>query len=164
MPTERISGGNTLVYRADGLPVVAHNDSSFGTIIGSIFGGKGPVRGYRDFNNELVIHGVDSQNQPATGRKQHVLHLELPAFQGTGTYALAAPGTFYQVSVFNSEKRLDSPQTFYPLSASGARVTITQWDAASRHLQGTFSAELAEQRNGQPLALTEGRFDLILDQ
>ncbi|MFC7669129.1 hypothetical protein ACFQT0_18565 [Hymenobacter humi] len=57
---------------------------------------------------------MDSQNQPATGRKQHVLHLELPAFQGTGTYALAAPGTFYQVSVFNSEKRLDSPQTFYP--------------------------------------------------
>ncbi|MFC7669128.1 hypothetical protein ACFQT0_18560 [Hymenobacter humi] len=52
LPTERISGGNTLVYRADGLPVVAHNDSSFGTIIGSIFGGKGPVRGYRDFNNE----------------------------------------------------------------------------------------------------------------
>ncbi|ALW86415.1 hypothetical protein AUC43_15775 [Hymenobacter sedentarius] len=164
LPTGRISGGNTLVYQAEGLPVVAHNDSSFGTIISSIFGGKGPVSGYLDFTNQLVIHGVDSQNPPAAGQKQHVLHLELPAFQGPGTYALGAPETFYQVSVFNSDKRLDSPLTFYPVSAPGARVTVTQWDAASRHLQGTFSVKLVEQGTGQSVALTDGRFDLILDQ
>ncbi|OGX88227.1 hypothetical protein BEN47_09050 [Hymenobacter lapidarius] len=165
LPTGRVSDGNTLVYRADGLPVVAHNDTSLGTILISTIGGTRPVVGRLYAGTAVVIRARDSQNEAVVGQQQHELQLELLAFQGVGTYTVALPGSFYQASPYpNNQQAPAAAQTYYPAGTAAARVVVTEWNATTRQLRGTFAFTATAPATGQAVALTEGRFDLILDQ
>ena len=168
LPTGRISGGNTVVYRADGLPVVAHNDSSFGSLLVSIisFGGDPrPVAGKLTAGNELLIRARDSQNAPVAGNKSHELYLVAAAFQGVGTYALAAPGSYYQETLQTGNvDNLPFPVTFNPTTSATPQLTVTEWNATTRHLVGTFAFTVTPPGTSQSVALTEGRFDVLVDQ
>lgn len=168
LPTGRVSGGNTLVCRADGLPVVAHNDSSFGTVLISVlafFGDPRPVASKLTAGNELRIRAYDSQNVPVAGQKAHALYLVAPGFRGVGTYALAAPESYYQETLqTNAVNNLPRPVTFNPAPSATPQLTVTEWNTTTRHLVGTFAFTATAPGTGQTVALTEGRFDVIVDQ
>ena len=165
LPTGRISGGNTLVYRANDRPVVAHNDSSFGTIIISVLGGRQPVNGFLDANNVLTIRAVDFQNVGVAGQQQHTLHLVVPGFRGQGSYALAVPGTTYQEDPYTDARTLSTGQSvpFFPVASAPQQLVVTVWDTTARRLQGTFRFTAAAPTTGQAVVLTDGRFDVLLD-
>ncbi|MBF9237982.1 hypothetical protein I2I05_11310 [Hymenobacter sp. BT683] len=162
LPTGRVSDGNTLVYRSNGVPVVAHNDSSLGTFLTSLFGDNRPVAGNLIGSNELIIRARDSQNEAVGGQTRHELHLALPDFQGVGTYFIASPYSYYQETIpTKSRNNQTPPQTFYPTTA--ATVEVTEWNPTTRQLRGTFGCTVADTTTGQLVVLTDGHFDVIVN-
>jgi hypothetical protein len=165
LPNGQLNADNTLAYHANGQPVVAHNYSNLGTVLLSIFGDGRSVVGKRLVDSTLVIRGADGQNQPPAGGKNHVLSLTLAKFRGQGTYRLSSPTTTYQelAAPYDPAQASGNP-TFTVASAAPAEVVVTTWAPATRRLQGTFRLAVAAPGQSGSVAITNGRFDLVVDQ
>ncbi len=160
LPTPPVLGTNTVVYRLNGLPVVAHN---YGSVISSVFGGNRypPVDVFFDPDSGLVVRSADKQNVQRPGYVTHELEWALPRFRGLGRYRPdAARTTFRRLMRDNSNgfTTLVPPQLLD--SQQPAEVIITQWDSVKRQVSGTFVLHFAAQNGAPAAALTEGAFDL----
>lgn len=162
LPTGQVNGANTLVYRADGVPVVAHNYTTLFGVLLAIFGDGRAVTGkLYTYDSTLVVRAADVQNTPPDGGRNHLLELALPRFRGVGAYAPLAATTTYRELPAPYDAQVPSPA--WPLApAVPAQVLVTHWDPATRQLQGTFSLAVAAP-GAAPVALTEGSFDLTVD-
>lgn len=164
LPNGQLNADNTLAYHINGQPVVAHNYSNLGTVLLSIFGDGRSVVGKRFIDSTLVIRGADGQNATPAGGKNHVLSLTLTKFRGQGTYRLSSPATTYQeLAVPYDPAQASGRPTFTVASAAPAEVVITSWAPTTRRLQGTFRLAVAAP-DQSAVTITDGRFDLVVDQ
>ncbi|QKG51647.1 DUF6252 family protein [Hymenobacter sp. BRD67] len=163
LPVGRIDNSDTLVYYANGLPVVANNHTDLGTVIGGIFSGSShsrPVEGELNADNSCDIYGADEPSDRATGAKAHELTLHFLNFKGVGTYQLNTAFSSYQEYIL---PYLSNQFISYSLDiAAPGEVTITAWDSTNRHLQGTFQVLAIADSGKQQVALTAGSFDLVV--
>lgn len=169
LPAVPVNSSATLVYRANGQPVVANNSTNIGTFIAVFFGDPRAVSAKLSAGNNLRLFASDVQNQPA-GYLTHSLMLELSGFHGLGTYSLlpatptAYPATYYQLTTYDNAGHPVDHAEQYPVASAPAQVVVTAWDATTRHLAGTFEVSVAGPNNLQrPTRLTEGTFDLTVD-
>ena len=161
LPDGRANDSDTLVCHVDGLPVVANNYTDLGTIIVGILLDPRQVVGKVDYAGTLTIRGIDAP----VGTKSHTIRLSLPKFQGLGTYVLQAPATYYQEYVKPATTSgSGTTLTFTLVPTVPAQVTITGWDTATRHLQGTFLFTVATAATAPNVVITDGRFDLTVDK
>ena len=160
LPAVPVYGTNTVVYRLNGRPVVAHNA---GTVISAVFGGNRypPVYIFFGPDSSLVFRSADAQNQGRDGSATHELEWALPRFRGLGRYRPDPAQTTFQ----RREPGYDSATAPYvaPQTLDGqqpAEVVVTRWDPATRQMGGTFVLHFAAQGAAPAAALTEGAFDL----
>ena len=164
LPNGQLNADNTLAYYANGQPVVAHNYGNLGTVLLSFFGDGRSVVGKRFVDSTLVLRGADWQNATPAGGKNHVLSLALAKFRGQGTYRLSSPTTTYQtLAVPYDPAQASGNPTFTVASAAPAEVVVTVWAPATRRLQGTFRLAVAAPGQAGSVAITDGRFDLVVD-
>lgn len=170
LPAGQVNNSSTLVYRANGVPIVANNSVNIGTFIVAIFADPRAVAAKLSADSTLTLRSVDANNQP-TGYATHALLLEVKKFYGAGTYAInAASGpygytaTYYQVTTYTSEGNPIDHATQYPVASRPGQLVITKWEPGTRHIQGTFALPVAGRNNVQnPTEITEGRFDVEID-
>ncbi|QKG55546.1 hypothetical protein GKZ68_02170 [Hymenobacter sp. BRD128] len=167
LPAVPVAGSASLVYRANGLPVVANNSVNIGTIITAFFADPRAVKAKWSGSGSLLLSASDVLNQP-DGYLTHTLVLELNSFHGLGTYVLAAttayPASYYQLTTYDTNGHPLDHAEQYPVASAPSRVVITTWDATTRHLTGTFEASVAGPNTIlSPTRLTEGAFDLQVD-
>ncbi|MDQ2772970.1 MAG: hypothetical protein M3Y54_20995 [Bacteroidota bacterium] len=164
LPTGQVNGGSTLVFRADGLPVVTQNYTDIGTVLSSIFADPRGVSGRLSAGNVLTIYAADIQNPISTTTNGHSLRLTLNGFHGTATYQLMGFDSDYQETThYQSAQTQFTILTFFPAPTTTPQVTVSQWDPLSRRLQGTFAFTAVANGSSQPVALTDGRFDVTID-
>ena len=169
LPSGQVNASNTVVYRADGLPVVAHNYADLGTVVAIFLFDPRGVAGQLELDSTLTIRAYDKQNASVPEIQNHSIELTLLDFQGVGTYRLRTPGMTHSLSSYQLSTRQQNPnapsatQTFYPVPTAVPEVTITLWDPATKHLKGTFSFTAASTTGAQTVEITDGRFDLVLD-
>ena len=169
LPAVPVNDSATLVYRANGLPVVANNSVNIGTIFLAFLGDSRAVKAkWPGQGSSLSLVGSDVHNQPG-GYLTHSLNMELVAFHGAGTYPLlptmaAYPGTYYQLTTYNpTGNPLDHAEQ-YPVATAPAQVVITDWNPGTRQLTGTFTLDVAGRNNPQaPTHITEGGFVVVVD-
>lgn len=167
LPTGRLNANSTLVYRADGAPVVANNAPGLGTLLGALFGVGLPVTAKLAADSTLSIRAIDSGNQPQ-GYPQHDLRLQVARFRGAGTYALVAAGSYSTYGSSYEEYYYDAGSANlvalglnYLVVGAPNQLVVTAWDPTLRILQGTFRLRVASLANPQsPVELTEGSFDM----
>ena len=163
LPDGQVEGSSTLASYANGRPVVANNSSSLISILVAAFGDSRAVAG-RLRGTQLDVRAVDDQSAAYAGGKYHALHLLINAFQGPSTYPMDGQLTYYQeITPHASGQYVPQGPTFYPVPAAPAEVIITSWDAATRHVRGTFVLTVATAPGAPAVVLTAGRFDLVLD-
>ncbi|MGI4833660.1 MAG: hypothetical protein ACRYFK_09390 [Janthinobacterium lividum] len=169
LPVGPVSSSATLVYRANGVPIVANNALNLGTFLIAIFGDPRAVVAKFPTGGNLLLRGSDVHNQPV-GYLTHSLTLELPAFHGAGAYSLlpaspqAYPTSYYYLTTYDGAGHPLDHAEQYPAASAPAQVIVTDWNPVSRHLAGTFALDVAGPNNPQiPSHLTEGSFDLIVD-
>ncbi|NML68084.1 hypothetical protein HHL22_23035 [Hymenobacter sp. RP-2-7] len=166
LPTGRFNSSSTVVYRANGSPVVANNSADIGTFIVALFGAKLPVTATLAGDSTLTIRAIDSRNQP-DGYPQHDLTLQVSKFRGSGTYALQVgryySGTMYQEYAATPTGLVaQAPQS--PIAGAVNQLTITAWDPAQRTLQGTFELLAVAPSNAQlTTAITAGSLDVDVE-
>ncbi|OGX85691.1 hypothetical protein [Hymenobacter coccineus] len=164
LPDGQIEGSSTLAYYSNGRPVVANNSSSLISILVAVFGDSRAVAGQLRGGTQLSLRAVDDQSAAYAGGKYHALRLTLSGFHGLGTYPLDAQSTYYQeLTPRASGQSVPPDPTFYVVTTAPAEVIITGWDAATRHVRGMFVLAVATAPGAPAVALTDGRFDLILD-
>lgn len=166
LPAGRLNSSPTVVYLANGSPVVANNALNVGTFIGALFGAKQPVLATLTADSTLNIRAIDSRNQPA-GYAQHDLTLQVSKFRGPGTYALQVSG-YYGGTVYQEYTPtltgLVVQDTQYPITGAVNQLVITAWNPTLHLLQGTF--ELLAVAPGNALLttnITAGSFDVDVD-
>lgn len=165
LPSGPVNGSNTLAYYANGRPTVANNSNNLGTILAGIFGGDTRAVVGQLRSGGVSLRATDYVTARDAGVSYHVLYLAINSFHGPGTYPLTRGGTSYQESsAQNTSPTAPAAPTYYPAPPGPSQVVVTGWDAATRHLQGTFALTAAAPGVAAPVALTDGRFDLILDQ
>ena len=162
LPAGRVDSSPTLVYRADGLPVVANNSVNLGTILVAFLGGRDAVRAEVGYDSTLSIFASDVRNLPANYRF-HNLTVTVPHFHGVGTYQLQpAPNsydnTYFQVATYDSLGYASYHAEQYLAASPANQLVITAWDSTSRVLQGTFRLQVSGGTE-----LSDGRFDLDLE-
>ena len=160
LPTPPVLGTNTVVYRLNGLPVVAHN---YGSVLTSVFGGNRypPVDVFFDLDSSLVVRSADEQNERRPGYVTHELEWVLPRFRGLGRYQPNPAKTTFRLLVRDNDNRFATPgpQQFLD-SQKPAEVIVTKWDSTKRQVSGTFVLHFTAQNGAPAAALTEGAFDL----
>lgn len=165
LPAGRVNSSPTVVYLANGSPVVANNALNVGTFFGALFGAKQPVLATLTADSTLSIRAIDSRNQPA-GYAQHDLTLQVSKFRGPGTYALASSyysGTMYQ-EYAPTPTGLVGQSTQYPITGAVNQLVVTAWNPTSHLLQGTFGLLAVAPGNALlATSITAGSFDVDVD-
>lgn len=169
LPPGPVNGSATLVYRVNGTPVVANNSVNIGTILVAFLGGSRSVAAKLTADSILFIQGSDINNQPDR-YPSHNLSLAVAKFRGPATYPAGTAGryasyqTLYQVVTYDSAGHPLDHAKQYPTADTLNQVIITEWQPASRHLQGTFVLHVAGPNNPQkPTEISEGHFDVVVD-
>lgn len=159
LPSAPVYNSNTVVYKLNGLPVVAHNASS---VLASVFGGNQfpPVDIHFEADSSLVFESADEQNERQPGRTLHALEWKLPRFRGVGSYRPAPAGTSFQLSTYNADRYPEAGPLLSLDPALPAEIVVTAWDAATQHVHGTFVLHFAAQNGAPAAALSEGAFDM----
>lgn len=166
LPTGRFNNSSTVVYRANGSPVVANNSADIGTFIVALFGAKLPVTATLTADSTLTIRAIDSRNQPE-GYPQHDLTLQISKFRGPGTYALQV-GRYYSGSMYQeyapTPTGLVARNAQYPIAGAVNQLVITAWNPTLRTLQGTFELLAVATSNAQlQTAITAGSLDVDVE-
>ena len=166
LPAGRVNSSPTVVYLANGSPVVANNAINVGTFIGALFGAKQPVLATLTADSTLSIRAIDSRNQPID-YTQHDLTLQVSKFRGPGTYALQVTryysGTMYQ-EYTPTPTGLVAQGTQYPITGAVNQLVITAWNPTLHILQGTFELlAIAPGNASLTTSITAGRFDVDVD-
>lgn len=169
LPDAPINGSATMVYRANGLPIVANSSVDFVTLIVSFLGDTRAVRAKWPAGGNLQLFGSDIHNQP-NGYLTHSLVLQLASFHGTGTYSLLPASStsyatsYYQITTYSNDGSPVDHAEQYPVASAPAQAVVTDWNPMTRHLAGTFLLDVAGPNNPlKPTHLTEGSFDLVVD-
>ena len=166
LPSLPVNQSNTVVYRLNGIPVVAHNYTDLATqlllpLLGP-FGGRLPVLAALSTDGTLTINCTDNQNVTRPGFAQHSLGLQLTQFRGVGTYAPSPVNTIFRKSIRDAT---DETWIFGPVqhlaAASPAEVIITEWNPTTRHLRGTFTLDFEAATNAPTAFVRDGQFDLV---
>jgi len=173
LPSGRVNDSNTLVYRADGKPVVTNTSTDIFTIIVAAFGDPRAVVAKLSANNILTVSSRYTPPNGVGSNTSRGLELNIQNFTGPGTYPLLGPATGGYLTFASYQEYYPSGNgptyTYGPLygvlPGAPAQVTVTAWDSATRQLKGTFELTVAARPTGTSLlALTEGRFDLTVDK
>ena len=170
LPQGRVNDSNTVAYLFNGQAVVAHNYSDLSTLllnpILSQFGGGGaPVQAALRPDGTLVLGCVDAQNIVRPGYVQHGLAWQIAAFRGAATYQPLPAGTAFQTQTRDAADETWRRGPVQPLAAQApAEVIVTEWNAATRQLRGTFRLQFAAVGSTPAAEVREGRFDLVLAQ
>ncbi len=173
LPSGRVNESSTLVYRADGKPVVSNNSTDIITIIVAAFGDSRAVVAKLLANNTLAIRTTNTPPSGVGSTTSRRLELNLQNFTGPGVYPLLGPAAAGYSTFASYQEYYPSGNgtgyTFGPaygvLPGASAQVTVTSWNSATRQLQGTFELTVAARPAGTPrFVLTEGKFDLTVDQ
>lgn len=169
LPAGRLNDSSTLVYRANGQPVVTNNSANLFTVLVAFLGDPRAVTGKLAPDSTLTLRSIDSQ---PSGSFTHLLKLGVPKFKGVGTYLLTVPGAnSYAQTTFQllDTSSPTGPPTYYPeqlvVTGAPASVEVTSWNATTRHLQGIFTLTVAAPGATQAVTtITEGRFDVDVDK
>lgn len=167
LPAVPVNQANTVVYRLNGRPVVAHNYSDFATVVLLPFLGPGagaaPVRATLQQDSTLAVSCVDAQNVVQPGFVQHGLTWQLPKFRGAGTYRSSPATTQFQLY---SRDAADEKWQFGPVQSlavpNPGAVVVTHWDPIARRIRGTFALRFAAVGTAPAADLTDGQFDVVL--
>ena len=168
LPQGRANDSNTVAYLFNGKAVVAHNYSDLitqiiGPFLGPFGGGGAPVQAALRPDGTLVLGCVDAQNIVRPGYTQHGLAWEIAAFRGAATYQPVPAGTAFQTQTRDAADQTWQRGPVQPLATlAPAEVTITEWNAATRQLRGTFRLQFAAVGSTPAAEVREGRFALIL--
>ncbi|WP_375417422.1 hypothetical protein [uncultured Hymenobacter sp.] len=160
LPQIPVHNSNTVAYKLNGLPVVAHNA---GSVLASIFGGGRypPVDVHFETDSSLIFTSADEQNERAPGLVVHALQWQLTRFRGVGSYRPGPAETTFQLYTYDAGRNTQPTGPVQQLDLSQpAEITVTEWNPATRYVRGTFRLHFAA-RNGAPAAaLSEGAFAL----
>ena len=169
LPPGQVNDSATLVYRVNGIPIVANNSVDIGTILVAFLGGSQSVAARLTADSTLSVQGSDVNNQPDR-YPTHNLSLEIANFRGAATYPVGAAGpygyygTVFQVVTYDSVGHPFDHAEQYPVAGTPNQVVITGWQPATRHLQGTFVLHVAGPNNAQkPTEISEGHFDVLVE-
>lgn len=88
LPTGRINDSDTVVYRADGQPVVANKVVDLIAILLSFLGDPRAVVGKLLTDSTLTIRATNTPASGANDVRTRRLLLVIPKFRGVGTYIL----------------------------------------------------------------------------
>ena len=167
LPSLPVNQANTVVYRLNGIPVVAHNYTDLATqlllpLLGQ-FGGQRPVMAALSADGTLTIGCSDDQNVTRPGHPQHSLGLQLTRFRGTGAYAPAPLCTVFRKSVRNADNETWLYGPVQRLAAtSPAEVVVTEWNPTTRHLRGSFAVDFEATTGASAASVRNGQFDLMV--
>lgn len=167
LPSLPVNQANTVVYRLNGIPVVAHNYTDLATqlllpLLGQ-FGGQRPVMAALSADGTLTIGCSDDQNVTRPGYAQHSLGLQLTQFRGAGAYAPAPLFTVFRKSVRNANDETWLHGPVQRLAAtSPAEVVVTEWNPTTRHLRGSFAVDFEATTGASAASVRNGQFDLVV--
>jgi hypothetical protein len=161
LPAVPVYNSNTVVYRYNGLPVVAHNSISLIRAIFPIFSGP-PVEAYFDADSALVFRSYEGQNFAEAGSVQHRLEWRLANFRGVGSYRPDTAYTTLQLYTRQTNNN-DVAGVLQPVSRQQpGTVSVTAYAAAQHKVRGTFVLHFPARAGAPEAVLTEGAFDLTL--
>lgn len=167
LPAGPVNGSNTVAYRLNGRPVVAHNYADVATAVIlpwlSPIGLGQPVRALLLPTGTLTMSCVDAQNVVRPGFTEHFLTWQVHGFRGPGRYAAVPAATTLELRRHGGRDNPSQPGPVQPLAAAGpAIIEISEWNPTTNYVRGTFQLQFDAADTAAAASLTDGQFSLTL--